>query len=546
MKIRIVIKISKSKIIKFKVIAVSKVPKKSSKNKKIKKGDLIKMISIHEEKKNNSSYYVIEFKNDSGKVERFIDVVYKVYIRTYKNKTYYLMYDDHANLIQDAYKYLNNHISSQSQNSKKKSLYALKTLYSFSAIISKEFKNFENADFDNLVLFLKGRERVGGNIEYHNLTRRGKTTVNGYLTIYRDYFDFLSISKDSILYRTMNRSMRYIDVYENVHKIKQFRLNEKVPSKQVEVPDYISLDQYKKIMKYIKETKTDRDEIIVRLMYENGLRIGEVLGLTREDVALEEDVNGNQIPVLYLRNRLTDKAFQNAKSCMKVHSKQTYRSKDYNTEWIGYHKIQLSYSLYEKISDYIEKSHVKYQKSSYDTYKKESEKYRETYERYQKKTIADSVIEKNIDNFYIFLNSTQTPLSTDIWRKVIVDIFEHNEIKVDKGVKEHNLNHRFRHGFAMLNVQYFHKNEFELKVLLRHKNITSVSCYFKPTMEDQIKILNDSSKTLYGFLENEIYKPIKEKIEAEKKAKELANNEADAKEEKEVRPQKRNRFSADF
>ena len=74
------------------------------------------MISIREEKKNNSSYYVIEFKNENGKVESSIDVVYKVYIRTYKNKTYYLMYGDHANLIQDAYKFLNNHISSQSQN----------------------------------------------------------------------------------------------------------------------------------------------------------------------------------------------------------------------------------------------------------------------------------------------------------------------------------------------------------------------------------------------------------------------------------------------
>lgn len=92
-------------------------------------------------------------------------------------------------------------------------------------------------------------------------------------------------------------------------------------------------------------------------MYENGLRIGEVLGLTREDVALEEDVNGNQIPVLYLRNRLTDKAFQNAKSCMKVHSKQTYRSKDYNTEWIDIIKFNF-HIVYMKKSATILKNHT--------------------------------------------------------------------------------------------------------------------------------------------------------------------------------------------
>ena len=501
------------------------------------------MISIREEKKNNSSYYVIEFKNDNGKVESSIDVKYKVYIRTPSKKTYYLLYDNQARLNETVYQFLNHYNYSKSKNSKKKSLYALKLLYSYAAIISKEFEDFNNEDFVNLIFFLRGNEYVGGNIEYHNLTKRSKTSINGYLAIYREYFEYLGLSKDSVLFKTMNRGMKYVDQHDYEHIIKQYRLNEKIPKKQVEVPDYISLKEYKKIIEYISQTKTARDEIIVRLMYEDGLRIGEVLGLTKEDVALEEDANtGDYISVVYLRNRLTDKHYQNAKSCMKVHSTQTYRSNDYKKEGIGYQKIILSNNLYEKICNYIEETHVKYQKTSYEQYKNESEKYRDTFERYQKKTIADSVTDKNSDNFYIFVNATKTPLSGDVWRKVIVDIFEHNGIQVDKEVKEHNLNHRFRHGFAMLNVQYFHKDQYELQLLLRHKHLSSVSCYYKPTKAEQIEILNDLTNNIYSFLDKEIYEPLKIKNE---EMDLTAKNNTDSKDKEETKPI-RNRFSVDF
>lgn len=59
-------------------------------------------------------------------------------------------------------------------------------------------------------------------------------------------------------------------------------------------------------------------------MYRSGLRIGEVLGLTFEDV-----VEDNSSFKVIIRNRVTDKTYQKAKFLMTVKDRNRYNSADY-------------------------------------------------------------------------------------------------------------------------------------------------------------------------------------------------------------------------
>src|SRR5699024_6989580 len=99
--------------------------------------------------------------------------------------------------------------------------------------------------------------------------------------------------------------------------------------------------------------------------------------------------------------------------------------------------------------------------------------------------------EYNENNFYIFINSLGRPLSQASWNQIIRKIFKKTGIHLDKKERKHNLSHRFRHGFAMFNVQYLKLNEFELKQRMRHRSLQSVSTYFNPTINDQITLKNE-------------------------------------------------------
>jgi hypothetical protein len=93
-------------------------------------------------------------------------------------------------------------------------------------------------------------------------------------------------------------------------------------------------------------------------MYEGGLRIGEALGLTADDIRVEE-VDGEYIGVVYIKNRVSDKSYQRAKTAMKVFDKREYSSKEYNNLDIGFQCVPIDLNLVETINIYINK-HVKY------------------------------------------------------------------------------------------------------------------------------------------------------------------------------------------
>ena len=392
-------------------------------------------------------------------------------------KTYFVLYNSNMVPIKEVFRFINIFMNNESVNSRSIALYALKFLFCYQAMIGKNLQDFNLQDLKMLQAFLRGQNRVGNSIGFENLTYRSAGTVNGYLGIYRKYLDYLKQENPWLSARNLTK---FTSFSENDYEKKgKYKLNEK--TKAEEVPMYISVDEYRKIIKIVREEYTNREEIIIRLMYESGMRLGEVLGLTNEDIVIEK-IDDEYQAVVYIRNRIKNNRHQKAKTCMDVISKRTYKTKDYNTVNCGYQIVYISVELYDLIGEYIEDEHpTQREKNSIN---------------YFENTITDSVC-GNEENFYIFLNSLGKPLSYNSWRNIIKDIFIKCGISVDTQSKKHNLNHRFRHGFAMFQAKNLNLSVKETAILMRHSSISSTYKYYRPTTTDAINIKTKFAKELY-------------------------------------------------
>lgn len=447
------------------------------------------MLIIKELKKNREIYFQAIFKDENNKVIFTDKIYFKSVIKEINNITYLMLYDRDMQPISDVFNFLNFNTDYQSINSSIKALQALKLLYCFQYIINKELVDFNYSDFNDLKLFLKGYTPLKGtSLTLELMTVRSDETVNGYLSIYRKYLEFLGKFNEILFKKSNRKTLITLPDSEIDYSVSRFKINEKIPKKPVEVPRYISVEEFKTIINEIRKNYSIREEIIVRLMFQCGLRIGECLGITADDLVVEE-IEGSYITTLYIRNRLSDKDYQHAKTCMKISNKKQYSSKEYNLKGYGYYHIVIPEDLFDLINEYIEEYHLKARENKKDNY--------------YNNTIADRVRKAEPyedDNYYVFINSLGRPLSQALWNITIKEIFVKCDIKLDTKVKQNNLNHRFRHGFAMFNVKYLHCTPLELQKRLRHKSLKSVSCYYKPTIPDQIELKTAFTESLYDIL----------------------------------------------
>ncbi len=448
------------------------------------------MITIEEQKVGNETIYIKTCSSDDKEpvVTRISSKAVSV---TKNNRVYYLIYDSKMKVRSSAFEFVNNALSDKSENTRIKANEALKFLFCFEDIIGKSVSEFKQTDITALKYFLHGYSPEGSELNISLLTIRSNDTVNGYLSVYRNYLRFLEIEKHALFEVSGTaRITRAVDSEVAVVR-NSYRTNDRKPIKQVEVPRYISVDEFTSILTLVREKYTLREECVIRLMFQCGLRIGEVLGLTADDLVMEKLDNGEYAPLAYLRNRVTDNKDQNAKTCMKVSSIKQYKTEDYQTLNCGYQYVVVPQDLFDLINEYIEDVHTSAREKSHD--------------RYYAKTIADRVRdseEYEDDNYYIFINSIGTPISASSWNDTLRGIFAEVGIPVDRDCRKSNLNHRFRHGFAMYNVMYLNVKEVELARLLRHSSLASVYCYYRPTTSDQIKLKTDFANSLYEVIPN--------------------------------------------
>ena len=419
---------------------------------------------------------------DDEKIVNRSIIKYHVVLTNVNDETYFLLYDKYMNPSYNVFEYINFYLKGQAYNSKSKALHAMKFLFCFQDIICKELKDFTTTDLLAFKDFLRGYNRAGNLITYKDLTGRSAETVNGYLCIYRSFLEYLGESNKYLNQRIHKKNHIWNESENDIYVRERYKINEIAGNNQ-EVPMYISVIEFIKIIQLIRKEYSIRDECIVRLMYETGMRIGEVLGLTNEDIAIEK-IDGEYRAIIYIRNRTSDnKKSQHAKTCMKIYDKKQYVSKEYHTPSRGYQMVFISEELYSLIGAYVEKEH-EHQRMLHE-------------DNYFKSTIADCVLDTSDENFYIFLNSLGRPLSNMSWNNIIREIFVKLNIPLDVCVREHNINHRFRHGFAMFQVDYLHIKSVQLAVLMRHTTISSVMKYYRPTTSDKIRVKMQFANSLY-------------------------------------------------
>lgn len=444
------------------------------------------MIIVTEKHNGNEIFFTIETSIKGS--TNYKDIYYRTAIREKDGFTYLLLYSPEMEPIHEVFSFLNYDKAGQSINSRLKSLQAMKLLYCYQDVISKKLDEFTVSDINGLKLFLRGISPKGESIKFNISTSRNSETINGYLSVYRQFLSYNGRTNEALMMKSAKKTLISLPDSEIDYGMDHYTMNEKTPKRVVEIPKYISVEEFQKIINEIRANYTIREEIVVRFMYQCGLRIGEVLGITADDLVMEM-IDGIYCPVLYIRNRCSDKAFQNAKTCMKVTNPKQYRSKEYNTKGYGYQTVVLPEDLYSLVNEYIEEAH---------SWARETKK-----ENYYESTIADRVRKAEPfedDNYYVIINSLGRPLSQISWNNTIREIFIKLGIPIDKETRSNNLNHKFRHGFAMFNVKYLKCNELQLKERMRHNSLQSVAAYFKPTISDAIEVKTDFTRTLYDII----------------------------------------------
>lgn len=445
------------------------------------------MIKIIEKKRENKSTYELLTYNGNDKLILTEILCYETATFEHSNKfTYLILYNEEMKPYPEVFSYLNTTIESFSINSRVKALTALRLLYIYQHIISKKITEFNVTDVNNLKSFLRGLSPAGQALSFELITNRGNETINGYLSVYRNFLTHLNC-ENSYLFKTI-KGKKTSSESKASYSSERYASSENNTKDQGVIPYYISVSEFQNILYEIRRSYSSCEECMVRLMYENGLRLGEVLGLTFDDIT-SEIIKGNKKFFVYLRNRISDNKDQHAKTCMKVNDIKEYKSNEYKKEGYGYQKIEISETLYSKINDYIELYHANALKNKNKDYTKLS--------------ISDRVRKSEPyenDNYYVFLNTLGRPMSYQTWNNRLKEIYTAVNIPIDTGIKEHNLSHRFRHGFAVFNVIYMKTDALQLMIKMRHRNVSTVSVYFRLTISDQINIKTDFTNQLYKII----------------------------------------------
>ncbi|AZV41554.1 integrase hypothetical protein [Peribacillus asahii] len=398
--------------------------------------------------------------------------------KEYNDFTYMMVIGTNGKVYFDTYKYLNGELGNEGFSKRELALRALKLLYSYIELFNTEIRYLDVDDKNKIIAFLQGGQGIGQYISYDFKTVRKNDTVNNYLGVYRSFFRYLGI-KNSI-FEEISGTKKIIgsgsafNSKANALEVQTYSMNLKEIKTKV-VPKYIRYSEYLDIIKLIEDKYTLREKIIVKLMYEYGLRIGEVLGLTLEDIQGEDITKQKGKCRLILRNRFTDEPWQKAKGCLPVISRDTYNKDEYYEEDNGFQIVKILPTTFDLIQEYIDETTSPFSMSD------------KAYQNYSEKNIADKVSQIDIDrNAYVFISKNYKPISGGGWNEIMKKIFKEIGIKVDKGKKTDNLNHRFRHGFAMFKVLQEEFDEFKLAHVMRHSNINSVKKYFNPTEDDLI------------------------------------------------------------
>lgn len=351
-------------------------------------------------------------------------------------------------------------------NSRRKAASALCKLFSFCALMDYEVNALDATEINQFVTFLVGEGRLQCSNE----------TVNSYLSIIRHFFKTLEIRCDAIFNQHNTLSNNAL---ASGFQTMAYDVNLPTdPHKREKAPKYISLDYYIRLIE-IAQSKGDWTGVmLMHLMFRYGMRLGECLGLTEEDIVVYK-IKGQDVWTLIVRNRLSDEPWQHAKRKLIPLKEVDYDAKPYIDQWRD--DDYAHYYLTES-GDFVE-AFKRFVRISKETAERN---YPENY----KSCEADIVYPQTFrgeKNRYIFQNRLGKRLSAQVWGKRLKEYFVEARIPFDVDKKDSNLSHRFRHGFAMMHARYMDPPTppHELQKMMHHRHLSSTLIYYNPTLEDE-------------------------------------------------------------
>lgn len=448
------------------------------------------MMIIKEEKILNDVGYSISYViNSDNIVEHYVRC--KAASVTVNNELYLILFDRYFQVNITVYEYINVYMSrmAKSEQTRRKTLVALKLLFSFLTIFNIKLEDMSKNDTAKLMNFLIGNSVLGENITLELKSRREATSVNDYLSAMRSYIKYLEIKKHPLLANGGKKKLLNINSYGEIHSSESYEFKVKTPNNDNVAPKHVTLEQYKVMLKHVQNIADKRLECIIRLMYESGMRSGEVLGLTFEDLKQVKMTDGTNAYKVVGRSRITDEPWQAPKFLMKINDRAQYKSKRYRVKNDGFHDTYINENLYNLILDYIDEAHSKQQVAHLDNWNKFS--------------VTDSVDKEfgEEKNFYIFINSVGRPYSNKLLYKDVKELYIASNVPInDYGGRKNGLCHRFRHGFAMFQVKYNSTPLLILMELMHHSSVSSTVIYYTPEESDIIELKNELTKNLYSYI----------------------------------------------
>lgn len=413
--------------------------------------------------------------------------------------------------IREAGRFVNRALMMQSPKSREVAVHALRLLYSFLAL---ERCSLLDMSYDTALEFLdfahnSRRYVMGGPVE-----ARDSSTVSLYFTYVRSYLSWLGASSMHPILKTK------LSVYRDSSGKVNATSKAVVGVRRVQqsgIRYYIRPEEYVRARN--SEALSDPVDrllakCIIDLMFIHGLRLGECLGLTLEDIHTEEDGT----TCIGIRNRFPSQGDRNAKGVITVASRVEYGSKEYRRENVGYQIVYLDPLVAEDFDEYFRAVHLLRPPRR----KADRAKYKRHKAAYLGRCIADTIADyiqddavckrmmlapvanRSIDgkNHYFFLSKKYSPLHDKTWNSMLKKIFVAENIPLDHGRRKFGLNHRFRHGFAMFLVRELHCDDHIAMKLMRHTSPASLEPYLKLTPEDirdlRAKYAQRISEAIFG------------------------------------------------
>lgn len=205
----------------------------------------------------------------------------------------YLVVDDNGVPVLPVARYLKSLVDTGgSSNTQKTYAYALKNYFTYLEENSKDYREVKLRDLQEFVAWLNSpygsNKTVALYPEKEKQRKRTAKTVNLTVTVVTSFYDYLyrneelSRDMDEVLKRTIftGGRKRYKDFLYHVTKGKPSQRNllkVKEPRKQI-----VTLTK-EQVEIVLEATTNIRDRLLIQLLFETGLRIGEVLSLFLED-----------------------------------------------------------------------------------------------------------------------------------------------------------------------------------------------------------------------------------------------------------------------